>query len=1129
MTALTNLLSISRFETKTLMRSWFFRIFSILVLTFLFFYNLFAIANPKSMDWFRTANAAMIPLTNLIMLNYVQTVIAVFLSSDFLRRDKKLDTSEVIFVRPVSNSQYVFGKTLGILWVFLVLNILVLGLAVVFNLISTAHPVVWEAYLIYPIIIGLPSLLFILGLSYLTMIVVKNQAISYVVILGLVGLSIFYLDDKLYGLTDFMNTRLPLLYSEIIGFSNLKEIVLQKSTYFLIGIGFMFCTIRVFGRLPNSKIRANFTLLVGVVFIAAGLFCGYTFIEQKSDYKEIRKLALEANNKYATYPTVTIYDHRIDLKHEDDHIVLIDTVSAYNNNPSPIDTLILSLNPGLVINEIKINNKTQAFKRDNQVLLVKLSKPIFNDEDVEIIVNAAGTILSDYAYLDISWEKISTKKHMEMTTFDRKYAFVSDDYLLLTPENVWYPIAGVTYNSTNHKPREINFSDYSLKVDHRKDLMAISQGKKEVTDVGSFFLSDNRLTGLSLVIGNYVEKSVEVSKIKYSLYHLKDHDFYSKYFTLITDTLPAIIDDMHQEYERELDLFYEFSRFGLVEVPAQFDVFKRSLTSATELVQPELVFYPEKGFGLNGVEFHRQNNSRNRNRNNTNKTPLELEVDKFKVFAYSTVLGGVTRNARRLTGGRNNYRVAGSFYGSTPFTLFPMYYNHVIGFDDANVPFLNTILESYFRDGFSVSMFDQFTGGMSDVERANLILQEATIGEILANQEYESLIQAVIRQKGSYLFSLIRGETEPDDFENFFLDYYDANLFKVNSLENLTTAIYDSLAFDLEPHLQHWVNSEEVPSYLVGEPELFETKDEFGAVYLVKFRATNYSNIPGILNVSMRVSGQRGSGNATTEDRIYNFEANESKEIQILMYDQPRLLSVNTIISGNIPATTSKIFRTAEKKEMVPEEYEITIDVPVSIKGINEIVIDNEDDNFKIVDNKAKSKLKMYIDSLNPKDKEDEYVKIYSGTAPYDWRAAAHTGFYGEFIRSAYITRKGIGDMKAIWAASIPESGMYEVYTYIPMMAMMSRGSDRNKNSSGGNSSQRGRGPQFGESKTIYNYTIKTTLDSLQVEFPLQNIEDGWNRIGAYHFEEGEAAVILSNETNGRRIIADAIKFVKVR
>jgi hypothetical protein len=46
------------------------------------------------------------------------------------------------------------------------------------------------------------------------------------------------------------------------------------------------------------------------------------------------------------------------------------------------------------------------------------------------------------------------------------------------------------------------------------------------------------------------------------------------------------------------------------------------------------------------------------------------------------------------------------------------------------------------------------------------------------------------------------------------------------------------------------------------------------------------------------------------------------------------------------------------------------------------------------------------------------------------------------------------------------------------------------------------------------------------VIFVLDNIEDGWNRLGSFHFPADTASITLTNQTHGNRVIADAVKWV---
>src|ERR1035437_4998701 len=136
MKAIHNILTVSKYESKTLFRSWFFRIFSILALLFVFLYNL---GTQTSIGWPNNDMVALpsiIPFINLYIINIAQAIIAVFLASDFLKRDKKLDTTEVIYMRSMTNADYVIGKTIGNIWVFFVLNFVALGIVAIFNITS---------------------------------------------------------------------------------------------------------------------------------------------------------------------------------------------------------------------------------------------------------------------------------------------------------------------------------------------------------------------------------------------------------------------------------------------------------------------------------------------------------------------------------------------------------------------------------------------------------------------------------------------------------------------------------------------------------------------------------------------------------------------------------------------------------------------------------------------------------------------------------------------------------------------------------------------------------------------------------------------------------------------------------
>ena len=135
MTFISNIQSVAKYESKLLIRSWFFRVFTVLAVTIITFFNFQLFVSEDSGGfWIATAIPSNIPYLILLLLNTGQAVIAIFLASDFLKRDKKLDTSEVFYVRPLSNAEYVIGKIWGNLRVFLLLNLIIMAITAAFNL-----------------------------------------------------------------------------------------------------------------------------------------------------------------------------------------------------------------------------------------------------------------------------------------------------------------------------------------------------------------------------------------------------------------------------------------------------------------------------------------------------------------------------------------------------------------------------------------------------------------------------------------------------------------------------------------------------------------------------------------------------------------------------------------------------------------------------------------------------------------------------------------------------------------------------------------------------------------------------------------------------------------------------------
>jgi len=636
---LINIWNVATYESKTLFRSWFFRIFAILSLFILFGTNMGFFGGHSDAMWTFRAIAANMPYINVLFINVAQAVIAVFLASDFLKRDKKLDTTEVIYARPITNGEYVVGKTLGILVLFLALVLMALAMSLIFNLVRTDVPVIWKAYLYYPLLITLPTLVFILGLSFFMMIMFRSQAVTFLVLLGYIALTLAYFQDKLYGMLDYMAFNFPMVYSDFIGFADPQRILLHRFAYLMLGMGFIFATIRFLNRLPQTG-RWNFlNLFFFVGFVAGGLWMGYRYYDSFHDSAEKREHYLALNNRYADRNVVDVVSNRIEVEQEGKKLQISSSLTYRNLGRDHLDTLVFSLNPGFRIDSITGRQGPQEYLRLEQLILVVPEGGLNPGSRGRLEFHFQGVPDGSVAYLDIPREQVEALKRAAVATFDKEPGIIHPRFMLLTPELNWYPRAGVGFNMKNFQPQELDFARFDLTVRPDSGLAAIAPGRVDTLAGGFGFRPEHDLSALPLVIAPLERRSLFIEDVEYNLYLDPSHDYFSKYFSEIGDTIPALIKEEKDNYELdELDLYYAFDRISLVEVPIQYHAYERPYIQTVETILPEMILMPEKGAGINTLDFERfKRAEERRDRERENKrSPREIQVDQFKRFLQNT-------------------------------------------------------------------------------------------------------------------------------------------------------------------------------------------------------------------------------------------------------------------------------------------------------------------------------------------------------------------------------------------------------------------------------------------------------------------------------------------------------------
>lgn len=1133
------ILKIAGYEAKVLFRSRLFRIFSIVSLLLLILINVVLFAQPYN-QWIFRGVASSIPYLNILLLNVAQAVIGVFAASDFLKYDRRLDTTDVVYMRCLTNADYVLGKSLGVLAVFCVLNLLALTVALVFNVFFADIPVVPQAYLLYPLLISLPTLFFIFGVTFLLMSIFRSQALTSIVLMGYIAATLFFLSTRFHYLFDYMAINLPLLYSDFVGFGNLTEVLIHRGIYFLLGLGFIFVTVLLFRRLPQSRGANTLSLILAVISLAGAFTLGWKHLSNLEAGILQRERMRALNSEISNEKHVSIKQCKIDLDHKGKAISVTAALTFVNSTSEAISRYIFSLNPGLAVSAVSADGRPLSYSRNFHILSVEPESPLEPGRTGSLTIVYEGTIDERSCYLDIEEDVREQPNRLSLYSVDKRFGFVTEDYLLLTPETLWYPKAGLPSGAVYPQLAPKNFVRFNLEVRTRAGLRAVSQGKLSHEDDGKFIFSPEvPLPGVSLAVGNYevlsvtARDSVGGDSLQCFLYLLEGHDYFSSYFPDLKETLPEFINELIAGYENNLKLSYPYQRFNLVETPVQFYAYPRLWTLAAETTQPEMILLPEKAVTLRSADFKlfatmiRRRGQRGRR--GTTMTGEERQKGMVRQFAQSTLLGSsfqfqrLFRSIRRSRQGIGSRTIINVLLPGTVgnYSVFPLYYSHARDFSSDKWPIFNSAMEYYLmtRIETASNTFLRNLSGMSDEELANLALAERSLAEILADESDKELLLDVLKAKSSYLFALLQSEVEKSSFEEFINDYLESRKFEDISVDEFLGELETRLGLNLEQRFDSWLNGKQLPAFIITDLENTEILDQEQTRYQVRFKVSNPAPVDGIIKVDFRTEGGfRGMNfgmqpSAGENARIIQVKSGQNKEIGIVLDERPRMMFIDTQISQNLPSVIEEWFPEAELEEDAePFEGENLLDKPPLLVEQNAVVVDNEDEGFNVHTPESESLLKRLFDFS---DGEDEYIGMQPWNMPKRWKKTTYSGFFGKYRHSAHYIKAGSGENLVSWQAELPASGRYDVFSHATEL----RGAWRWARGRG-----RGRDGQEYPAQD-FNFVIHHDDGADEVKLDANSANEGWNLLGTFYFSQGEARIELSDRTKGRVVYADAIKW----
>ena len=1134
-TSFSTLFTIARFEAKTLVRGWLFKIFvgfSIFIIAIL---DLATFSNfGAGMQEYRIAGGA--PYMNILILNIIQAVIAIFLSSDFIGRDKKLDTTEAFYVRSMSNFNYVIGKTLGIITVFFFFNLFILLIGFAYD-VSCSNTILFPVtYVIYPLLISLPTIMLILGMSFFLMTLIKNQAVTFILMLGFIGVGLFYLTGKLYNVFDFIGVNTPMAYSVFTGLNSVPNLLLVRGAYVLLGLGFIFFTVLMLPRLPQEKqFKMRAFTGMGLTFIPAIVMIFAFIIKNENDVK-LRANILKLEETLPSTPSFKITDNSISLVHKGKSIFVTSnlTVIAENN-----DNITLILNQGFDIKSVKIDGKEATFNRNLHTILLKSdSFPI--NEPFEIEVVYSGSPNDKTTFPEIPEDSRKARYQLSNLTGGKQISYISSDYLLLTAESDWYPVAA----SRNYRFYR-QFTNFNLKAEFSANFTAFSQGKKISDEKGKVHFETNKpYRALSLTAGKYETRSITVDSVEimFAMYpkHLK---IYEHNFSEIIDTIPQLISEMKRDYERKLGLPYPFERFSLIEVPIHFFTYPRNWTLATEDNMPEQLLMVERGGTDILYDIKLQ---RHIDKSDTKNSEEKLVNKEQQTSTFKNIIGNMLFSNSKTDFGQNT--TLRSLDSWNKHSVFPQYTSNISGIEQEGFPALWFIIENYLFThvqqksaggagslASSAEIFMSIYG--SNPEQLILKLKDNNFISLIDSMKNDSRLADLVSRKGNELFEIIRLNIEPQDIDEVLNDIIinkKAQSMSVDEFKHFFDSITNK---NISSLIENWLQNNSYSAFLFGDMRISSIKDGSLDRYFVRMQLVNNGTGSGIITVAVReqpgqggTSGIRGGSHAggavtwvdwsgyspgqavSTQaiEKTFEIPVNLPMEIGIICNFEPREIVLNTHVAQNLPSTRKILIDNIIEEKAISFEGIRPFNGKILSMQPYEFVVDNEDEGFSVIYKQEKNTVKDRWMSRIVKETEEKYKSINHWQPSHKWQFILGDNYYGSYIKSAVYIRKGAGDNKAQWKTDLPESGNYSVYVFLPKKGVQDTNPfARNETTSGS-----------------YTFTVTSDDGAEEIKVDLLN-NDGWYFLGDFYISKGATSISLSDKTEKRIVVADAVKWVR--
>lgn len=1113
MTFLGRWWAVALYECRLLWRSWAFRLSALAAVGILLLIQIIFTAPFSGAPFsFRSFSGAL-PLTAVRLLNLYLGLVTALLATEFVKRDRRLDSSEAVLANSFTNPGYVAGKMVGIGLALGGLAAASLAVVAVNHRFFTDAAFAWQPYVLLPLLGTLPTLVLTSGLACLLITLLRGQAVVLVLMLGVWAAAVFAGEGQ-FQLFDIFAFWIPMAWSDFVGFGNEEQLVRVRGSHLLAGLGCMAAAALLTPRLRQSLTANAAAAVVAAVCFGGAAWTGKSYLEDRLAARDSREHLVSLSRAASSEPAAAATACRIEVEHRGRELAAGAVIDLRNPHDEALDSLLFTLNPGFRVAAVAVDGAEASFRRDGHLLRVAPAAPLTPGDSARVRIEYRGAPDDGAAFLDVDRERFEERFGYWVITVAKSYGFVTPGFLHLTPESGWYPVTGLPPGAAFPAAGQRGYPRFRLSVQVPRGWTVFSQGEAQVDTTAAGLrcrFEGGSLPGISLTAGEYERRQVEVDGVAYSLAVRPGHAYFDAHLDSLGPALPGLVRELRAEYEAALGLEYPYPRLSLVEVPLQAWSYRRLWTLAQESVQPEIVYLPEMGTLCEAADFRRlKRRSRwSQERANQLESAVDLQSGYLRAFVEADLMGTRHLGWSPLgdSGLRGRYR------------LLPQFVSFATHLSSPRWPVLQAALESWFELSLSPGENDwsRRWSGLTAAERAGLTLQERSLRELLASPEEagEQGLEEVAAIKARQLLLGFAATAGPDRFGREMTGFLERHRGRRTSEADLLEMLQGLGLDDPEARLEAWFGGTELPGYEIEEADTWLVRQGERTRTQVELTIRNPTAVDGAVEIGLRLRGAdrdpwADRGAAPEHRRRVAVPAASSRRVGLVVDAPVAEMLVDTYVSRNLPARI-EVPLPEPRLRRGAEPFDGERPEPPPADGPEgEYVVDNEDPGFEVLGVARPNWLRRQVaDLFDLEVAAVPYVGFRFWSPPGSWEAATDPRFYGRFVLSGYYKKVGDGRSRVSWRTEIGEDGRYDLFFYL--------GDFEERR-------WRGRGGRGGNELSFLVHH-EDGVESAGLD--MATAEEGWNLLGTYPLAAGPAHVELTDRGPERTVVADAVKWTR--